>query len=172
MIPYRTRAAGAILTVLLAAGCTSKHTAGPEQAASPNACAAASFGPTASSSPGPEASLDSCAPAPDRDDLTVDEEVFAADVRNGRLDCDQGDRAKREIPDCGFYIDTIYVWWSWAAAGKTKPPTGWDYRTEAINAYKRADPSLFASPPTAAPASPRKTTPRKPTSRTRTAPRR
>ncbi len=45
-------------------------------------------------------------------------------------DCDAGDRAKHETPDCGFKANGRYVEWSWVKAGKTTPPAGWSASKE------------------------------------------
>ncbi len=45
-------------------------------------------------------------------------------------DCDAGDRAKHETPDCGFKHKGRYVEWTWVEAGKTVPPAGWSAKQE------------------------------------------
>lgn len=41
------------------------------------------------------------------------------------LDCEKGERKKKERPDCGRIVNGRYVEWSWVKAGKTRPGAGW-----------------------------------------------
>lgn len=62
-------------------------------------------------------------------------------------DCDAEDRRKKEIPDCGRKVNGQYREWSWVAAGKTKPPTGWTSAKES-SAGKPAPKTSTAKKPT------------------------
>lgn len=57
-------------------------------------------------------------------------------------DCDSGDRAKHEQPDCGFTDKGVYREWSWVKAGKTTPPAGWSASKEkkTVTSTKKAKP--------------------------------
>lgn len=54
------------------------------------------------------------------------------------IDCEADDKAKKEIPDCGFYAgpsNTTFYWWSWVRAGKAEPPAGWS-ATREVEPYR------------------------------------
>jgi hypothetical protein len=77
-------------------------------------------------------------------------------------DCDADDKAKREVPDCGFYAGpgkTNFVWWSWVSAGMTLPPVGWDQRAEIArhgqNSKAKPAATKAAKPKTTAKTAPR-----------------
>ncbi len=144
-----TLARWSVIVTLIVGGVAACGDDEPDPAASGDPCAVASASPAPSASADPAASPDPCAPAPDQDDVNPDEEQFVTDVEADTLDCEADDRTKREVPDCGFYVGRTFVWWGWAAAGKSKPPTGWDYRAEARRAYASLRP---AAPPSAPPA--------------------
>lgn len=62
------------------------------------------------------------APADQSDDFFTDDEDTP--------DCDREDRAAKEQPDCGRYVNGQWVWWTWAARGQTTPPAGWTRYSE------------------------------------------
>ncbi|MDQ0363418.1 hypothetical protein [Catenuloplanes indicus] len=64
-------------------------------------------------------------------------------------DCDAEDRARNELPDCGWTDGGRFVQWSWVRAGKTTPPAGW-----------RADSERKVTVQTPQPVAPRATAPR------------
>lgn len=51
-------------------------------------------------------------------------------------DCDAGDLAKQETPDCGFVHNGRFVRWSWVTQGRTTPPAGWRAAPEKAAAQK------------------------------------
>lgn len=55
-------------------------------------------------------------------------DFLGRDDESGAMDCDADDKAKKEVPDCGFYAgpdNRTFYWWSWVKAGKATPPAGW-----------------------------------------------
>jgi hypothetical protein len=68
------------------------------------------------------------APAPAASEPADVANFLGRDDESGAMDCDAGDKAKKEIPDCGFYAgrdNATFYWWSWVEAGRTTPPAGW-----------------------------------------------
>ena len=97
------------------------------------------------------------------DDVAV---FVASDDEKDGMDCESDDKAKKEIPDCGFYAgpgNKTFYWWSWVKAGKVKPPAGWSPRREVqpyrtptaatAPAVKHAPPPVAGKPASKRPAS-------------------
>jgi hypothetical protein len=91
------------------------------------------------------------APPANQDDVSV----FLSHDDEDATDCDADDKAKQEIPDCGFYAgptNTTFVWWTWVKAGHTAPPAGWSAARE-VEPYRK--PSSTPKPkPSKRPAGP------------------
>lgn len=89
----------------------------------------------------------------------VDDFLSSDDEPDG-MDCDAGDKAKKEIPDCGFYAgpgNKTFVWWNWVAAGRVTPPSGWDARSEVKQYFPAAPAATKAAKPGKAPKTARPT---------------
>lgn len=82
---------------------------------------------------GTTAALIGCAPAadPEPSDNRDDSHSTAVETRDtDDNECDAEDKAKREEPDCGRYVNGTWVFWTWVARGQRTAPLGWTRASE------------------------------------------